>query len=103
MVDERGRSLIDGGAATPMPTKAVRDLGADLVIAVDVLSCGSTYWGKPSTLVGTFFQSAMIMIQAASKNQHYRADIVIEPMIAHIRPDEIGKREELVALRRFHQ
>ncbi len=98
MVDERGRSLIDGGAATPMPTKAVRDLGADLVIAVDVLSCGSTFWGKPSTLVGTFFQSAMIMIQAASRNQHYRADIVIEPMIAHIRPDEIAKRDELVAL-----
>lgn len=98
MVDEQGRSLIDGGAATPMPTKAVRKLGADIVIAVDVVSCGSTFWGTPTTLIGTFFQSAMHMIRTASKNQHYRADIVIEPQIAHIRPDEIAKRDELTEL-----
>ena len=40
----------------------------------------------------------MLMIRNASKNQHYRADIVIEPQIAHIRPDEISKRDELVEL-----
>lgn len=98
MIDGDGRSLIDGGAATPMPTRAVRKLGAEIVIAVDLLTCGSSFWGKPSTLVGTFFQSAMLMIRTASKNQHYRADIIIEPQIAHIRPDEIGKRDELIEL-----
>lgn len=98
LTDDQGRNLIDGGAATPMPTKAVRKLGAEIVIAVDVLTCGSSFWGKPSTLVGTFFQSAMLMIRNASKNQHYRADIVIEPQIAHIRPDEIAKRDELIDL-----
>ncbi|MCC6329446.1 MAG: patatin-like phospholipase family protein [Acidobacteria bacterium] len=98
MIDEHGRSLIDGGAATPMPTRAVKKLGADVVIAVDVVSCGSTFWGTPSTLVGTFFQSAMHMIRSASKNHHYRADIVIEPQIAHIRPDAIAKRDELIEL-----
>ncbi len=98
MIDEDGRSLIDGGAATPMPTRAVKKLGADVVIAVDVLTCGSTFWGSPTTLIGTFFQSAMLMIRNASKNQHYRADIVIEPQIAHIRPDEIAKRDELIEL-----
>ncbi len=86
LVDGDGRRLIDGGAATPMPTKAVRKLGAEIVIAVDVLTCGQTFWGTPSTLVGTFFQSAMLLIRTASRNQHYRADIVIEPQIAHIRP-----------------
>lgn len=98
MIDDEGRSLIDGGAATPMPTKAVRKLGADIVIAVDVLTCGSTFMAAPSTLIGTFFQSAMLMIRNASRNQHYRADVVIEPEIAHIRPDEIGKRDELMEL-----
>ena len=98
MIDEQGRSLIDGGAATPMPTRAVRELGAEIVIAVDVLTCGSSFWGKPSTLIGTFFQSAMLLIRAASRNQHYRADVIIEPQIAHIRPDEIAKRDELIEL-----
>ncbi len=96
--DEQGRSLIDGGAISPMPTKAVRKLGAEIVIAVDLTSCGSTFWGKPTTLIGTFFQAAMLMIRTASKNQHYRASIVIEPQIAHIRPDEIAKRDELIDL-----
>lgn len=100
LIDENGRSLIDGGAATPMPTRAVRKLGAEVVIAVDVVSCGSTFWGTPTTLIGTFFQSAMHMIRTASKNQHYRADVVIEPQIAHIRPDEIAKRDELIELGR---
>jgi hypothetical protein len=45
-----------------------------------------------------FFQSAMMMLRTASRNQHYRADIVIEPQIAHIRPDEMGKRDELIEL-----
>lgn len=98
LTDAQGRSLIDGGAVTPMPTKAVQKLGADIVIAVDVLTCGSSFASTPSTLVGTFVQAAMLLIRNASKNQHYRADVVIEPMIAHIRPDEISKRDELIAL-----
>lgn len=98
VIDDKGRALIDGGVVSPMPTRAVRDMGADLVIAIDLLTCGSTFWGRPSTLLGTFFQSAMMMIRTASRNQHYRADIVIEPAIAHIRPDEIAKREELIEL-----
>lgn len=98
LIDEQGRSLIDGGAISPMPTKAVRKLGAEIVIAVDLVTCGSTFLGKPTTLIGTFFQAAMLMIQTASKNQHYRADIVIEPQLAHIRPNEIVKRDELMEL-----
>ncbi len=96
--DSSGRALIDGGVVTPIPTKTARDMGADIVIAVDLLTCGSGNWGRPSTLVGMFFQSAMMMLRTASKNQHYRADVVIEPQIAHIRPDEIAKRDELIEL-----
>lgn len=96
--DADGRHLIDGGVITPMPTKAVRKMGADVVIAVDLITCGSTYLGTPTTLLGTFFQAAMLLLRTASRNQHYRADIVIEPQIAHIRPDEIAKRDELIDL-----
>lgn len=98
IIDSEGRALIDGGVVSPMPTHAVREMGADIVIAVDVLTCGSTYWGRPTTLLGMFFQSAMMMLRTASRNQHYRADVVIEPPVAHIRPDEIAKRDELIEL-----
>ena len=98
LIDDEGRSLIDGGAATPMPTRAVKHLGAEAIIAVDVLTSGGEFWSKPSTLIGTFFQSAMIMIRNSSRNQHYRASVVIEPQLAHIRPDEIGRRDEMIEL-----
>ena len=91
-----GRKLIDGGVVSPVPTKAVRKLGAEIVIAVDVIASGATYWGSPSTLLGVFFQSAMMLLRTAGKHQHYRADVVIIPQIAHLRPDEIGKMNEFI-------
>ena len=96
--DKDENLYVDGGVVAPVPTQAVKKMGADIVIAVDVLSCGSTYWGKPSTLVGIIFQSAMMLLRTASVNQHYHADIVITPEIAHLRPDEMGKLDEFVEL-----
>lgn len=96
--DDDGRKLIDGGVVAAVPTKAVKKLGAEIVIAVDVLACGNSYFGTPSTLLGIFFQSAMVLLRAASKAHHYRADVVITPQIAHLRPDEMGKMDELVKL-----
>lgn len=93
-----GRMLIDGGVVAAVPTKAVRKLGAEIVIAVDVISCGATYWGTPTTLVGILFQSTMMLLRAASKAHHYRADVVIVPNIAHLRPDDIGKMDEYIKL-----
>jgi NTE family protein len=88
--------LIDGGVVAPVPTKAVRKMGADVVIAVDVISSGASYWGSPSTLLGVLFQSAMMLLRTASKAHHYRADVVIVPKIAHLRPDEMGKMQEFI-------
>lgn len=95
-VEIEGKTLVDGGVIAPVPTKAVKKLGAEIVIAVDVISSGATYWGVPSTLLGVFFQSAMMLLRTASKNQHYHADIVIIPQIAHLRPDAIGKIDEFI-------
>lgn len=96
--DESGRMLIDGGAVAPIPTKAVRKLGAEIVIGVDLIISGPEYLSRPQTMLGVMFQSAMVMLRTASKHHHYRADLVIAPKIAHIRPDEVGKREELIKL-----
>ncbi len=98
LVDSDGNRFIDGGVVAPVPTKAVKEMGADIVIAVDVISSGADYWGSPSTLVGIIFQSALMLLQTASKHQHIQADAVIIPPIAHLRPDEIGKMEEFIKL-----
>lgn len=97
-IEHEGRMLIDGGVVAAVPTKAVKKLGAEVVIAVDVLASGATYWGTPTTLLGVFFQSALMLLRAASKAHHYRADVVIIPQISHLRPDAIGKMDEFIKL-----
>ena len=98
--DGDGRLLIDGGVVSPVPINAIRQFEPDIVIAVDLMACGATFWGRPRTLLGTLFQSAMLLLRSASRNQHYAADVVIQPEIAHIRPDQMSKREELFELGR---
>ncbi|MGH9946445.1 MAG: patatin-like phospholipase family protein [Pyrinomonadaceae bacterium] len=96
--DENGRLLVDGGVVAPMPMNAIRQFEPDIVIAVDLMACGAGFWGKPRTLVGTLFQSAMLLLRSASRSQHYAADIVIEPQIGHIRPDQMNRSKELFEL-----
>jgi NTE family protein len=96
IINEGGRLLVDGGVVSPMPTDAVRQMGADVVVAVDLMACGATFRARPRTAIGMMFQSGMALLRATSRNQHYNADIVIEPQIAHLRPDEINKRDEFI-------
>lgn len=96
--DGNGRVLVDGGVVAPMPADAVREMGADIVIAVDLLSSGATFRQNPRTALGMLFSSAMTLLRAASKNQTYDADVVIAPRIAHIRPDRLNLREECLRL-----
>jgi NTE family protein len=97
-VEHEGKNLIDGGVVSLVPAKTVKKMGAEIVIAVDVNACGATYWNSPSTFLGVLFQSTMMLLRTAGKSQHYRADAVIIPQIAHLRPDEIGKMEEFIKL-----
>lgn len=97
-VKHEGKFLVDGGIITAMPSETVKNLGADVVIAVDVLASGSSYFKRPKTLLGVMLQSALTLIKAASEAQHYHADVVIVPQIAHLRPDQIGKLGEFVEL-----
>jgi NTE family protein len=97
-LERDNRVFVDGGVVSAVPTEAVKQMGADIVIAVDVISSGSTYWGKPSTLVGILLQSGLMLLKTAAEHQHSLADIKIIPEIAHLRPDEIKKMEEFIEL-----
>lgn len=98
VIDEDERQLVDGGIIAPIPTRTVKKMGADIIIAVDLLTSGIRNANPPANLVATLLQSAMMLVANSSKNQHFRADIVIEPEIEHIRPDQIKKMDELYEL-----
>lgn len=91
-----GRHLVDGGIAELVPTDAVRSLGADFVIAVDVNAEGIKFWGAPQTVVGVFFQSAMLLMRTVAKHQLNNADIIIRPKVGHLRWDQVGRSREFI-------
>lgn len=98
VTDPHGRQLVDGGLVANIPTAAVRSLGADLVIAVDVNSEGAKFLGPPHSIVGVLVQSMMVVQRTAAIHQLHDADVVIRPRTGHMRWDEWGRAEEFIAL-----
>ena len=96
--DNRGRMLIDGGVVSPLPVETVRAMGADIVIAIDVISCGATFRTRSRTGFGVLIQGALALLKVVSSAEQKAADVVIKPAVAHLRPDQIGKRVECIAL-----
>jgi NTE family protein len=98
VVDEHGRQLVDGGLVAVIPASVARSFGADIVIAVDVNAAGASFIGSSmSSVIGIVLQSMMVVQKTASHYQRSLADFVIQPQVGHIRWDEMGRADELIA------
>jgi NTE family protein len=97
VVDEEGRQLVDGGLVAVIPASIARSLGADIVISVDVNAEGAKFFGTTSSVIGVVLQSMLVVQKTASHYQLSLSDHVIKPKVGHIRWDEMGRGEELVA------
>lgn len=97
VTDEQGRQLVDGGLVAVIPASIARSLGADIVIAVDVNGDGAGFLGPTSSVVGVLLQSMLVVQKTASHYQVSMSDYVIRPKVGHIRWDEMGRSEELIA------
>ncbi|KAB7769824.1 patatin-like phospholipase family protein [Xanthomonas maliensis] len=81
---------VDGGVVSPVPVDAARQLGADIVVAVDISSKAS---GKnPGDLLGTVNQSIAIMGQRLGEAELKRADVVIRPKVNDIGSADFNQR-----------
>ena len=52
---------------------------------------------RPSSVIGVVLQSMLVVQKTASHYQLSLSDHVIKPQVGHIRWDEMGRGEELVA------
>ncbi len=95
--DGHGRWLVDGGLAANIPSVYARELGAEIVIAVDVNSEGAKFLGPPRSVIGVLFQTIMVVARTTAIHQLKDADIVISPKVGHIRWDEMARADELLA------
>ena len=96
--DGEGRQLVDGGLVAVIPSMAVRSLGADIVIAIDVNADGASFFGASTRSVfGVLLQSMLVFQRTASHYQVESADLVIRPKVGHIRWDQVRRADELIA------
>lgn len=72
-----GREYVDGGLVSPVPVNVARDLGADIIIAVDILA--QPIHTETSNVWGMFNQNINIMQNKLAEEELKNADIVIQP------------------------
>ena len=113
-----GKKYIDGGAVSLVPVDSARDLGADIIIAVDVtdsnansgtkataltntkrptISSLSSFWGLLEYNVTANITSNSTTPRKPTANaERQRADIVITPNVSHISALDTSQRKALI-------
>jgi NTE family protein len=93
-VEINGKHYVDGGVVSPVPVDAARQLGADVVIAVDISSKASG--SNPQGMLGIVGQSISIMGQKLGEQELARADIVIRPKVNQIGSTDFEQRDQAI-------
>lgn len=73
---------VDGGLVSPIPVQTAKDMGADIVIAVDISARPSG--SQPMSMWGLLDQTINIMGQQSIQNELSQANIVIQPKVGHL-------------------
>lgn len=89
------RCLADGGIVAPVPTRAAREMGADIVVGVSVgLHDGQR--GAPTNI----FQVVSRAVSAAQKHQleawERHADLVLRPAVQSLAWDDFDRIDEAI-------
>jgi len=88
----RGRSFVDGGLTSPVPVQAAREMGADIVVAVDISDRPE---GQPvDSLAAILWQTTTIMGGIIGANELKGADIVIRPKLRYVKSWDFTARHD---------
>lgn len=89
-----GRMLVDGAVVNRIPINVARQMGADVVIAVDVgFGIGSS---KVSNIFEILMQASDIMAREISRFHWPNADVLIQPEVGHISAMDLRKAQILI-------
>lgn len=96
------RYLVDGGLVNPVPVSTVREMGADFVIAVNVIPpMGVRIQPSPESKAPGIFQSLLHSLYIATyslvRSSLAEADIVIEPKLPHIGYGDFHRIKDSIA------
>jgi len=94
-VEIGGRLLVDGGLSENLPVSVARDMGADIVIAVDP-SSRLERKERLTTLLGVMDQSISIPVRRETERQARLADVVIAPDVSPFSFSDFDRMEDII-------
>ena len=103
-VHRDGRTLVDGGVSHNLPSSAVRAMGSDYTIAVDLLPTGgATVFSRaeemqyePRHILDVSMHALYALIRT-TQHDVFPAECVITPAVGHLSFSNLNAREELIA------
>ncbi|HDQ26904.1 MAG TPA: patatin [bacterium] len=88
---------VDGGIVNNVPTDAVKKMGADFVIGVDVLAKSTMDVAKRKDIFSITWRSWQVTIVNNTKNINYPgADYIIKPEIDDVYPFDMTKKKSII-------
>lgn len=95
-----GRLLGDGVVVNNLPVSVAREIGADYVIAVDLLppaDVAPTQRQSEPRNMAELAMTALFMLARATQFEQQYADIVVTPSVSHINLADLFSADELLA------
>jgi len=93
-VSINGREYVDGGLVSPVPVRAARAMGGEVVIAVDISSKPAN--ARISGLMDVLLQTFAIMGSHLGQEELKEADVVIRPDIPGIGSTDFKSRNDAI-------
>ncbi len=93
-VEINDNMLVDGGIVENVPINAVKNMGADQIIGVD-LNANHKY-GKPKNIIDVVVNSFHYTLMAAAKLQTEEADLLIKPDLSSFNRANMDQVEDLM-------
>ena len=89
-----GRSYVDGGLVSPVPVRAARRMGAQVVLAIDISSPPDSS-GNDGTLA-VLLQTASIMGKSINAFELKEADVVVRPDLREVSSADFSSRKKAI-------
>jgi NTE family protein len=89
-----GREYVDGGLVSPVPVRYARQMGAELIIAVDISSAPES--NAASDTLEILLQTFSIMSKSINSFELREADVVVRPSLVGVGSSDFGARRRAI-------
>jgi len=94
-VEYEGRMLVDGGVLNDVPTDICREMGADVVLGVE-LSADMNRERTPENIFGVLMATFAIMVRHSQEKKPDHNTIVIQPDLAGFNYHNLKRADEMI-------